>query len=420
MGALGKVAWLAAVWTFTPVGNDPSTLLHRAGKIQVWQDRQPGGATAGQRYNYLMRSDSHFGLCFLKPPPADHGKFEKDFSRLPTTYHHRNSPVGRVMEQFNWFHPPDSVTGANTFSADARLTTSVVGLGPDAFSQLLNLWSEPPYGVVGMNVGGMAAYARPGQWVDFYENNPEIIKLSLPDAGGKRYFEYIQDAKDRGAVVRVFKGDERSLLRRRGPDKFYHVLVVEMSRRDRLEDISVESLTKEAMALYFRKLTEEGVLCLHVSHRYTNVVPVVADVADSLGLVCLRVSESGPLRGRDHSFGSEWVLVVRKREYLERVTAPPNIGDSNFSWDVPAVTRKHVWTDKGPNSLRGLVLSDPRVFKLRGILRAYSLRLDQVLSLHRQVYNLQYRAIERALSAIDRLLTRARNEKDIPAESLAR
>jgi hypothetical protein len=55
------------------------------------------GVPAGtpKPYTYLMHGTIYHGLNFQSPPPL---------RRQATTYYHRKSPVGVVMEQFNWFN----------------------------------------------------------------------------------------------------------------------------------------------------------------------------------------------------------------------------------------------------------------------------------------------------------------------------
>src|SRR5262249_26302896 len=146
-------------------------------------------------------------------------------------------------------------------------------------------WSEPPIAVVGMYAGTMASYARPLQRFDFFENDDAIIELSLPKKG-PGYFTYIRDAQKRGAIVNVFHGDERTMLAQKAPRNFYQAIFMEICPRDRLEDISVNMLTQEAMTMLFDKLAPRGILCVHVSNRYFDLVPVIADVAGSLGYSC--------------------------------------------------------------------------------------------------------------------------------------
>jgi hypothetical protein len=421
--------WLWAALTL-PARDDTRTLF-RTGQIRVLQNpighfagvKQPEGALPGGPYNYLMRGDTHRGLWFLRPKPQDRGNPEKDLSRLATTYHHRGSPLGRVMELFNWFHPSDNQEGDNRFFADARLPVSIVAYGGDPLCQLVNTWSEPPYAVVGMYVGGMASYARPFQYVDFFENDPAIIKLSQPDGGQEPFFGYVQDAKERGALVRVFQRNERLTLARRGAKRFYHALVVEICPHDRLEDISVPLLTREGMALCMDTLAGDGILCIHVSNRYVNVVPVVADVADSLGLVCLRGMDVRYNTAPGY-FTSEWVMVARKRQTLDRLTVPRDYdpGLAGKYWEIPAVTATHVWTDSGRNSLRGLFRASPGLWAVR---RAVQDSIDPGTNLLSRCgyYRLARecdRGVGDAIWGLNRLITDLQNRRDLPAAYLSK
>src|SRR5262249_25096116 len=154
----------------------------------------------------------------LKPKdPEAVGKPGQDLSLQPACYHHRRGPMGIVM---------------NTLEAKP---------GP------------PPFAVIGLEVGDMAAYAQPGQPVAFYETNPKGIGLSVHQKGAP-YFTYIQDAKKRGAKVRIFQGQARELVAQKAPKNFYQVIEVEMCLRARLDDPCVELMTKEGMSLLLDKL----------------------------------------------------------------------------------------------------------------------------------------------------------------------
>src|SRR5262245_60410605 len=192
------------------------------------------------------------GSNYLKPAdPRDWRHPDRDFSRLPTTYYHRGSPVGVVMERFNWFGGRD-----NTYASDARLPASLVALAGTGhvgaglpLTSFTGVWSEPPYGTLGMSIGTMASYARPLQVVDLYENSKAVRELGLPSAGQPKV-SFVHDAKRRGAGLRIFAGDERDTLAKQGPERFYHALVVELCN-PHPEQPHRNLLTKEAMAVCF-------------------------------------------------------------------------------------------------------------------------------------------------------------------------
>src|SRR5690606_8612131 len=70
-------------------------------------------------------------------------------------------------------------------------------------------------------------------------------------------------------------------------------------------------LTREAVALYFRKLAPEGILAVHLSNRYLALSQVIAASADDLGLVAMhRVSVTREGEREKGLFGSGWAAVA--------------------------------------------------------------------------------------------------------------
>jgi hypothetical protein len=346
------------------------------GTIRVEEQQEPADGLAGEvpRQRFLMHGTTHHGLNYDAPARL---------RRLATTYYHRNGPVGEVMRRFDGFAAPrpDRFGGRpfdgreprrNPYAADVRLPASLVALAgglpvpgapgtPVACGPLLlDACSEPAVGVLGLGTGTMASYVRPFQRIDFYELDPAIRDLSLPPDGRPPLFNYLADARQRGAWVNVFVGDGRTKLARQAPDGLYRVLVVDAFGSDA---IPAHLLTREAFETYLRKLAPDGVLCLHISNRYVNLVPVVGDVAESLGLawVCGRDLFD---RGRDRNpddrarFSSHWVMVARDPRLLpapgQRVAAPPAPFGRDMEmlvWERPdyAGRGRHVWTDDYTN-----------------------------------------------------------------------
>jgi hypothetical protein len=364
------------------------------GILRVLQDANDLGA-----YTSLRHGTTLHGQNFRRP---DEKKFwgdpAKDWSRYANTYYHRFGPAGVVMEKFNWFPGPQ-----NTYWADFRMPTSIVGLGGDALSQLVNVWSEPPYAVIGLGTGTMASYARYGQHCHYYEIDNHIRRLSesVMYKDGRPCFTYVQDAKDpkeRGASVWILMGDARlkmadpyltfeeareklkidpaaltgnspeaEKLRTKvreetgGPEHFYHMMVVDAFSSDA---IPIHLLTKEAVEMYFKHLDERGILCVHTSNRHIDLVPVVADIATSLGYAYKRghdevSKEYQDRRSRirdprdDGHSSSEWVMVARKPEYLAHLEAPPGYDEGTLGqyWTTPGTQGRFIWTDDYSNVL---------------------------------------------------------------------
>src|SRR5262245_60387636 len=143
---------------------------------------KPNSTASGITGTNLLIDGVDHGLGLEKPINLqDQGKSDRDFSRLATTYYHREGPLGEVLEKFVWFRDKE-----NTYPSDARLPASLVSnlaaTYGSPFAPLATVWSEPPIGIVDLGVGTLASYARPLQTMDFYERNEAIKDLSFAKA----------------------------------------------------------------------------------------------------------------------------------------------------------------------------------------------------------------------------------------------
>jgi spermidine synthase len=152
-------------------------------------------------------------------------------------------------------------------------------------------------GLVGLGVGTLAAYARPGDVLRVYEINPEVLRLS---AGPDPAFTFLRDAS---AEVTTVVGDARLSLARELPQDF-DVLALDAFNGDA---IPMHLLTREAFAVYLRHLRAGGVLAVHVSNKYLDLKPVVRGLAGSFGLRAVLVDA----RSSAVLWASDWVLVAR-------------------------------------------------------------------------------------------------------------
>jgi hypothetical protein len=313
----------------------------------------------GADYNLLMIGGTNYGMYIARKLALLQGGLPVDRRREAITYYHRDGPVGQVMAKLEWFKP----AGVLDYPSDIHAPAALVALLPPPpvaavsvpTSALVGLWSEPAFGVVRLNVGTQAAYGRPLQHVDFYNSTLEIKTFSLPPPGQPSYFGYVKDALARGCLVRVIDGDERTMLGKKGPKQFYSALFVEITRND-LRDINTQLLTKEALAEFMGALTETGVVCFHISHRYHNMVPPLVDAAKSLNLAWKVGKDSGTHNPGDYPsthFSSEWVVIARKAEYLAHLS-DVKTSKQQLTWTVLASTGQHLWRDGQPHDLKPL------------------------------------------------------------------
>jgi hypothetical protein len=356
------------------VVGQPLKPVFREPRIDVFESAvQKDGST----YHYVLHNRIYIGRNYGPPKnEKDRGKPSVDFSRLPTTYFHDKSPIGMVMHKYNWFPGP-----TNTYAADARLPASMIGIGEDLWGQLTNLWSEPPVAVLGMDVATMASYARPAQIFHFTERIPTFVKLSFPEAKGKRFFHFAQHALDRGAAFKVFEGEPREVFEKNVFNEYYQIVVIETYKLPVVE-IHKELMTREAVQLLLSRTRHDGILCFHTSNRYYDLVPVLASTAKELKLACLHGSDRAfwkdDQRHKDR-FTSDWVLIARDWDHLAHLKPPMDyekqenrFGENAPFWDPPKNTdKKYIWTDAGENTFRGIYRSDPKIDLLADRIREF-------------------------------------------------
>jgi len=190
-------------------------------------------------------------------------------------------------------------------------------------------------GVVGLGVGTLAAFGRPGDDYRFYEINPAVIDLAY---GPNAAFSYLDDSP---AEVEVVAGDARLSLERELVDTGGHgfdVLAVDAFSSDA---IPTHLITREAIALYLRHLEPtHGILALNISNRYVDLKPLLARVARHFELDIAIVDSYGKVAPPEWS--SDWVLLAR-RGTLGRI---PEIAQAA---ETPPQARTPLWTDDYSN-----------------------------------------------------------------------
>lgn len=196
--------------------------------------------------------------------------------------------------------------------------------------------------VIGLGTGTMAAYARPGDAVTFYE----IDGLVRDIAFDKRYFTFVSDARDRGASIRVELGDARirlEAIKRERPGERYDLIAVDAFSSDA---IPVHLLTREAIRLYLDMLKPDGVLTVHISNRYLRLAPVVANLAQDAGLRGRLIQEDEASSSKGAA-SSTWTVLSRTPEALGGLPSDPRWTRERLEPDP----RVGVWTDDFHNLL---------------------------------------------------------------------
>jgi spermidine synthase len=159
---------------------------------------------------------------------------------------------------------------------------------------------------IGMGVGTIAAYGKANQVWTFYEIDP------LVEAIARKYFSYLLGS---AAKIDVAIGDGRLTLAK--TEQIYDLIVFDVFSSDA---IPVHLLTREAFATYLSKLAPDGAIAFHITNRYLNLVPILAKLAENLGLVALKyhddmvmpnIKESDNLSNVEGNSPSTWTIVAR-------------------------------------------------------------------------------------------------------------
>ena len=192
-------------------------------------------------------------------------------------------------------------------------------------------------GLVGLGTGALAYYRRPEDAWRYFEIDPMVARL----AANSGYFDILPTYDPSADIV---LGDARLTLER-APNESFDLLIIDAFSSDA---IPIHLLTREAVALYMRKLDDHGVLLLHTSNRLLDLQPVVAGIVDDLGHAAMLGklekidSETDPA-----SAPSQWVAIMRDGAMFERLAL-------DETWAPLDPASRRVWRDDFSN-LAGVI-----------------------------------------------------------------
>ena len=188
-------------------------------------------------------------------------------------------------------------------------------------------------GVIGLGTGTMAAHGRAGDTVTFYEINPAVPNIA------NNWFSFIATS---GAKTDIRIGDARLLLERE-PPQGYDLLTIDAFTSD---SIPVHLLTREAFAQYWRHLKPGGILAVHVSNLYIDLVPIVAAAAMDSDKTARLISDDSD--DSDQALDrSDWVLIAADPDFFRQ--KPLADADPQY---IPVSLAP--WTDDYSNLWRSL------------------------------------------------------------------
>lgn len=269
-----------------------------------------GNLMNGPHGRVLHRERSYFGVHrvtvqndahHLIHGNIAHGRqnLEIGHRREPLTYYSANGPIGDVFR---------------AYQGDPRLKK---------------------VGLVGLGAGSLAAYSQKGDDWTFFEIDPSVQRI----AENPRMFTFLSDAHGK---IRIELGDGRLLLKDR-TDKF-GLLVIDAFGSDA---IPLHLLTSEAFALYLDRLEPDGLMAFHISNRYVDLEPPIANLVAGTQPACVAViREHLSLSDEEKTKGvlpSIWMAAARREEDLVPLM-------KSGQWrSARARPSQRVWTDDFSN-----------------------------------------------------------------------
>jgi hypothetical protein len=195
------------------------------------------------------------------------------------------------------------------------------------------------YAVIGLGTGSLICRSQPGDKATYYEIDAQMVRLAR-DMG---LFTFLKEC---GQDVPIIMGDARLTLAD-APDGAYDLIVVDAFTSDA---IPIHLLTKEAMAIYKRKLSPNGIVLIHISNRHLELGSVVTGIANANDMVT-RISESADVTedDSDYKFLGTVTISARKDEDF----GP--LAKSQY-WELQRPNpRQRVWTDDYSNIVGALL-----------------------------------------------------------------
>lgn len=248
-------------------------------------------------FRFLFHGGTIHGMQNLKPAQ----------SREPLTYYSSTGPAGQIVR-----------------AAQSRMP-------------------QGDWAIVGLGAGSMACYLQSGQTLTYYEIDPLVERI----AEDPRYFSFLSQCAPQAKIV---LGDARIRLRE-APDSHYGLIVLDAFSGD---SIPMHLVTRQALALYQRKLAPHGLLAFHISNLYVKLAPQLANLAADAHLACLveedtKISQAEIDAGK---FPSIWVVMARDASDFAALTSDP-VSGARWTALQPRPGAR-VWTDDYSNLLSAI------------------------------------------------------------------
>jgi hypothetical protein len=244
------------------------------------------------------------GWRFLSHGTTLHGVKSLDplRDREPMSYYYRETPIGVLFSEATEAKPTDLHAG-----------------------------------VIGLGMGSSSCYAKPGQSWKIFEIDYDVVKAAMdPDLIG-----FVPRCAPQAEIV---MGDARLNMAKQA-DGWFDILLVDAFSSDA---IPTHMVTSEAISMMMSKVAQDGIMIVHISNRYLDLLRIVADAAAVGNFVAMEGWREGNPANPNADTGVRVVVLAHTHERLARYT--------DTIWrDIVPVDRPRPWTDDHTDVVRAIV-----------------------------------------------------------------
>lgn len=192
-------------------------------------------------------------------------------------------------------------------------------------------------GGVGLGAGSLACAANPGETWRFYEIDPVVIKIARDPA----HFTFLSRCLPGADIV---LGDARLTVAAEPAHKFDYLVIDAFSS----DAVPVHMLTREAIGSFLERTAPNGLLAMHVTNRYMDLVGVATATALSIPGAHVAVVSGEPAVNSIETSRNKVMFVARDARSLEPVLAFDNAERVTTSDVTP-------WTDDYSNIIAAIM-----------------------------------------------------------------
>ncbi len=223
------------------------------------------------------------------------------------------------------------ISHGSEFTQEGLRGKPISYFGPDSgIARVVQFYGEERasirVGVVGLGIGVLAAWGRPGDTYRIYELVPSVVDIA------RSHFWYLTGS---GAKIEYALGDGRLNLERDPPQQFDMLSIDAFSS----DSIPMHLMTREALRVYKGQIRTDGAIVYNVTNRFINLAPMVKLLAEAEGMKAVLISHNPDASEYNYT---DYVVLTNN----EKLLASPRFAEPA---EIDEIRGLKVWTDEYNN-----------------------------------------------------------------------